>query len=29
MAHDGPIDERASNYTLGRCHAEPAAIMRA
>jgi len=29
MAHDGSIDELASTYTLGRCHAEPTAIMRA
>jgi hypothetical protein len=29
MAHDGSIDEHTSNYELGRCHAEPAAIMRA
>jgi len=29
VAHDGSIDELTSNYTLGRCHAEPAAMMLA
>ena len=29
VAHDGSIDEFTSVYTLGRCHAAPAAIMLA